>query len=87
MNAAAKLPHKPAANAPVLPEDVRRQLSEARARSAALTARQMELAEKSVQSAEVEKAYFEVCDQLSAVHGDIERYELAITSLDVKAKR
>jgi hypothetical protein len=47
----------------------------------------MELAEKSVQSPEIEARYLKTVEQLSAVHGEIERYELAIQSLDAKAKR
>jgi hypothetical protein len=89
MNAIAKTTRKrePGAEPAVMPEQVRAKLMEAKARAAALTARQLELAERSVQSPEVEKAYFETVNQLSASHGEIERLELAIQSLNTKAQQ
>jgi hypothetical protein len=85
MNAATKL--KPAAEpAPaVLPEQIRQKLSEAKARFGALTTRQMELAEKSVQSPAVEKEYFEVCAAIEAADADVQRLTLAISSMDRRA--
>jgi hypothetical protein len=85
MSAATKL--KPAAEpAPVLPELIRQKLSEAKARANALTVQQMQLAERSVQSPESEAQYFAVVEKLSAAHGEIERLELAISSLTAKAQ-
>lgn len=85
MNAIAKA--KAAAPAPLLPEEIRARLSEAKARHGALTARQFELAERSILSSDAEKEYMQVIDQMAAVQGEIERYELAIQSLDAKGKQ
>lgn len=87
MNALATKPKAAAEPAPVLPEDIRSRLMESRARHGTLTARQMQLAEKSVQSPAVEREYFEVVDQLSAAAADVERYELAIAALDARARQ
>ena len=57
MNVIAKAKAVEAAPA-VLPEEIRAKLTEAKARFGALTTRQMELAEKSVQSSAIEAEYF-----------------------------
>jgi hypothetical protein len=84
MNAIAKA--KAVESAPaVLPEEIRAKLTEAKARFGALTTRQMELAEKSVQSPAIEAEYFRVIDEMSKVSGDLERYQLAISAMDRRA--
>jgi hypothetical protein len=84
MNAIAKAKAVEAAPA-VLPEEIRAKLTEAKARFGALTTRQMELAEKSVQSPAIEAEYFRVIDEMSKVSGDLERYQLAISAMDRRA--
>lgn len=72
---------------PVLPEQIRERLATAKAKFAALTAKQFELAEQSVQSPEVEKSYLAVIDEMSATSADISRFELALSAMETRAAK
>ncbi len=69
----------------LLPEQIRERLAAAKARHGQLTIRQMELAEESVQSPEVEKQYNQVVADMVAASGEIERLELALAGIERKA--
>jgi hypothetical protein len=83
MNAATNL--KPAEPTMVMPEEVRSKLSEAKARLSALTGKQMQLAEKSVQDEACEREYGEVLIAMAAADADVQRLSLAISSMDRRA--
>jgi hypothetical protein len=69
----------------LMPEQIRERIATAKARHTELTARQMELAEQSVQSSDVEKDYLKTIDDMAAAQADIERLELALAGMEKKA--
>jgi hypothetical protein len=84
MNIIAKAGKK--AEPALSPEQIRAQLAAAKAKLDALTIQQIELAERSVQDSKVEAEYNRVIADMAAVHGDVERFELALRGMESRAQ-